>query len=172
MTHNAGSNAPSKLSRKRATPRFDALHASSARASAAARGSSRKRDTKCELALRRVLWRQGARYRVDVTSLPGRPDLVFPRERLAVFCDGDFWHGRDLQARLERLATGHNAPYWLAKIRTNVERDHRHEAALIAEGWHVLRLWETDIMKDTPAAAERVLHEIASLRSTGAQAKL
>jgi len=89
-----------------------------------------------------------------------------------VFCDGDFWHGRDLQARLERLATGHNAPYWLAKIRTNVERDRRNDAALRADGWRVLRLWETDILRDTPAAADRVLQEVVLLRIDRAQGKL
>lgn len=171
MARNVGSSAPRKLPRTRATPRFNDFHASSERASAAARGASRKRDTRCELALRRALWRLGARYRVDVANLPGRPDVVFFREKLVVFCDGDFWHGRDLQTRLERLASGHNAPYWLAKIRTNVERDCRHDAALRADGWHVLRLWETDILKDAPAAAELVLHEVVSLRTDRARAK-
>ena len=66
---------------------------------------------RCEIQLRCALWLSGLRYRVDVATLPWRPDIVFPRERIAVFCDGDFWHGRELEARLKKLATGHNAPY-------------------------------------------------------------
>jgi DNA mismatch endonuclease (patch repair protein) len=104
-------------------PRFEGYMPSSAKASAAARAASRRRDTQCELALRRALWALGLRYRVDVRQLPGKPDIVFRRLRIAIFCDGDFWHGRDLGARIRRLSRGHNAPYWVAKIRRNVERD-------------------------------------------------
>lgn len=64
--------------------------------------------------LRRAIWTLGLRYRVDVATLVGRPDLVFPRERVVVFCDGDFWHGRDLLARIAKLRKGSNAPYWVA----------------------------------------------------------
>jgi DNA mismatch endonuclease (patch repair protein) len=98
----------------------------------------------------------GLRYRVDVATLPGRPDIVFPRQRLALFCDGDFWHGRDLDKRLRRLGAGHNAPYWTAKIRTNVARDRQVDSMLAALGWRVLRLWESDIKKDLGSVAARV----------------
>src|SRR5437868_1470095 len=103
-----------------ATPRFDGLRASSKRASRAARASSRKKDTRCELALRRALWALGLRYRIAVPDLPGTPDIVFKNSKVAIFCDGDFWHGRNLDARLEKLARGHNAIYWVEKIRRNV----------------------------------------------------
>jgi DNA mismatch endonuclease (patch repair protein) len=76
--------------------------------------------------------------------------------RVVIFCDGDFWHGRDIEERERRLAAGHNAAYWVAKIRANVARDKRHTAELEAQGWRVLRLWETDIHRDPVAAAERV----------------
>jgi DNA mismatch endonuclease (patch repair protein) len=82
---------------------------------------------------------------------------VFLRPKIAVFCDGDFWHGRELQARLARLAAGHNAPYWLAKIRANVERDRANTEKLLSGGWRVLRLWETDILRQPEAAAARVI---------------
>jgi DNA mismatch endonuclease (patch repair protein) len=140
----------------RRTPSFTGLAPASQRARRAARGSSKKRGTKCELALRRLLRAKGLRYRLNVSGLPGKPDIVFLQPRIAVFCDGDFWHGRDLKARLTRLAAGHNATYWLHKIRTNVERDRRHTQRLIAYGWRVLRLWETDILRDPEAAAARV----------------
>jgi DNA mismatch endonuclease (patch repair protein) len=149
----------------RVTPSFRGLRPRSERSSAAARGASRKRDTACELLLRRELWKAGLRYRVDVATLPGRPDVVFPRQRVAVFCDGDFWHGRDLDARLTRLAEGHNAPYWVRKIQTNVERDRRVDAQLTGIGWTVLRLWDSEIRADPVAAAARVAFSVRAPRS-------
>jgi DNA mismatch endonuclease (patch repair protein) len=74
----------------RATPSFGGLRPASVRASSAARGASRKANTRCELVLRRQCWRSGLRYRLHHIGLPGCPDLVFPRSRVAVFCDGDF----------------------------------------------------------------------------------
>jgi DNA mismatch endonuclease (patch repair protein) len=85
-------------------PSYKGLEPASAAASAAARGSSRKADTRCEVKVRSLLWRAGARFRKNVTTLPGKPDIVFPGPRLAVFCDGDFWHGKDWDERRRRLA--------------------------------------------------------------------
>lgn len=139
--------------------RYTGLQAASPRASAAARGSSRKRDTKPELALRKALWALGVRYRIDAADLPGRPDLKFGAAHVVVFCDGDFWHGRNLEARLAKLNRGHNGPYWVAKIAANVERGRRHDAELRAAGWLVLRFWESDIATDL----YRISMEIAAL---------
>lgn len=137
--------------------RYTGLKPASARASRAARGSSKKRDTAPEVKLRKALRDQGLRgYRIDRASLPGRPDVVFARERVAVFCDGDFWHGRNLEERLAKLERGHNAPYWVAKIDGNVARDRRNDAALEAAGWAVLRFWESNVARDPSAAAEQV----------------
>src|SRR5262245_27046521 len=105
---------------------YRGLRPASSLTSAVASAASRKRDTKVELLLRRALWRRGLRYRVDVATLPGRPDIVFVGRRLVVFCDGDFWHGRDLRRRLRRLASGHNPRYWVEKIRGNVRRDRKN----------------------------------------------
>jgi DNA mismatch endonuclease (patch repair protein) len=73
-----------------------------------------------------------------------------------IFCDGDFWHGRDLQQRLEKLARGHNAAYWIAKVRRNVERDRQNTLALSAAGWNVLRFWETEVLHETTSVADRI----------------
>src|SRR5262245_18005673 len=105
---------------RRSTPSFAGRIPASRNASRAAQGSSNKTNSKCELVLRRALWAAGLRYRKSMSGLAGCPDIVFPRQKVVVFCDGDFWHGRDLDARLSRLARGHNAPYWVDKIRTNV----------------------------------------------------
>src|ERR1700682_2694340 len=110
------------MKRQRTTPSFAGLHPASDSASTAARGASAKTNTRCELVLRRELWRRGVRYRLLHPGLLGRPDIVFPKRGLVIFCDGDFWHGRDLEARLAKLARGHNASYWIAKVRQNVER--------------------------------------------------
>jgi len=150
----------------RRTPSYVGLHPASSSATSAAKGASRKRDTKPELILRRALWARGLRYRVDVGDLPGRPDIVFTAARVACFVDGDYWHGRELEDRIAKLARGHNAPYWVAKIKTNVERDRRHDAALAVAGWNVLRLWETDLLKDAGHAVEQV--EKALERHAGA----
>ena len=146
----------------RTTPDYTRLEPASKAASRAARGSSKKRDTNCELLLRRALWKLGLRYRVYVGDLPGRPDIVFPRARVAVFCDGDFWHGRDLASRQAKLASGHNAAYWTAKITANVERDRRNDELLCSSGWKVLRLWESDLRRDILGAAAAVRREIAN----------
>ena len=145
------------MRRERTTPSFDRLRPASEKASAAARGASTKANTRCELVLRRELWRRGLRYRLHHPGLPGRPDIVFIKHRVVVFCDGDFWHGRDLNSRLAKLAGGHNATYWLAKLERNVERDRRQTGALEASGWMVLRFWETDVLCQVGNVADQII---------------
>jgi DNA mismatch endonuclease (patch repair protein) len=87
---------------------------------------------------------------------------------VAVFCDGDFWHGRNLAARLKKLGAGHNAPYWTAKIRKNAERDARHTRQLEADGWLVLRFWESDILDDAEALAFVLADAVRRRRPQGA----
>lgn len=149
-----------KVEMDSAAPSFRGRSPRSAHASAAARGSSAKTGTAAEMLLRRALWARGLRYRVDASWVLGRPDIVFESARVAVFCDGDFWHGHDLDARLARLERGHNAAYWTAKINRNVARDALVTAALEREGWAVLRVWESDIRRDADAAADAVEHAV------------
>lgn len=144
-------------------PRYSGAPASD-RSSKAARGSSRKRDTRCEMLLRRALWRAGLRYRVSSKYLPGCPDIVFTKGRVAVFCDGDFWHGRNLLRRLSKLAEGHNSAYWTAKIQANSERDARNAEALCRRGWLVLRFWESDIIRDPEGIASSVAEAVGVRR--------
>lgn len=117
-----------------------------------------RRDTKPELALRSLLHRAGARFRVDFPIRPGggrpvRPDVVFPRRRVAVYVDGCFWHNCPIHGT--RPAT--NREYWDAKLDANRERDARTTRALEADGWTVLRFWEHEEPAD---AAEVVLTAI------------
>jgi DNA mismatch endonuclease (patch repair protein) len=118
------------------------------------------RDTKPEMALRRELHRRGLRYRVR-TRLVGHPDLVFPTAKIAVFVDGDYWHGNTWRLRgadsLEHyLSTRANGEFWLEKIRRNMTRDEQVTEQLIADGWTVVRLWESEILADPRCCADRV----------------
>ncbi len=137
-------------------PSYKGLTPASGRATRAARAASRKSGTRCEAVLRGALRRLGLRFALNAQSLPGCPDIVFRRERLAVFCDGDFWHGRNLEARLLKLEDGHNPAYWVAKVKANAARDRRHTRALRKLGWSVLRCWETDILENPARVASRV----------------
>jgi DNA mismatch endonuclease (patch repair protein) len=103
--------------------------------------------------LRRALWRLGLRYRKNVKSLPGKPDIVFFRNKVAIFCDGDFWHGREWPKLRAKLKRGSNSNYWLQKIRSNIERDRRNQALLEKSGWLVIRLWESDIKRSPEITA-------------------
>jgi DNA mismatch endonuclease (patch repair protein) len=150
------------------TPSYKGRRPASARASATARAASRTSDTRCEVKLRSVLWRAGVRFRKNVRSLPGRPDIVFPRARLVVFCDGDFWHGKDWCARRRKLEAGTNAPYWVAKIDANRSRDRRHTAQLESSGWTVLRIWESAIHEAPQAVAREILRTLQELDKASA----
>lgn len=120
-----------------------------------------QRDTPAELELRRELHRRGFRYRVDESMAGvtrGRPDLVFPTERVAVFVDGCFWHSCPQQATLPAA----NRDWWVARLRANVERDSRHTAELEQAGWVVLRFWEHEEPLD---CADRVDQAVSDTRS-------
>jgi DNA mismatch endonuclease (patch repair protein) len=104
----------------------------------------------------------GLRYRKYAARLPGNPDVVFSKARVVVFCDGDFWHGRNWEELRTQLQRRHNADYWVAKIDQNRERDRLNTDALTGDGWLVLRLWETDITRDPGEAAEVVRQAVAA----------
>lgn len=131
-------------------------------AASRAKRSNRKKDTAHELLLRRELCRLGLRYRKHVANLPGKPDLVFPRARVVVFCDGDFWQGRNWERLREQLERRHNAAYWLAKISRNMKRDRGQSEALRAAGWTVIRLWETDVKRDLAGAIQLIVAAVKS----------
>ncbi|HET8798560.1 MAG TPA: very short patch repair endonuclease [Thermoanaerobaculia bacterium] len=136
-------------------PRYSQFRPASEAASVAKR-RNRSRDTRAEMLLRRELWRRGLRYRLHDGSLPGKPDIVFRRARVAVFVDGDFWHGRNWEERRTKLQHGANAAYWIPKIEANIARDRFTTAALKRLGWKVARLWETDVLANPLRAANRV----------------
>lgn len=120
----------------------------------------KNRNTGPELVLRHELHRRGLRYRLR-SKLTGQPDLVFPRSRVVVFVDGDYWHGNTWRLRgatsFEAYCAGRaNSEFWRAKIAGNVRRDAEVTRTLKQRGWTVVRIWESDIVKDLMAAAGRV----------------
>jgi len=117
------------------------------------------RDTKPELIVRRMLWRLGARYRLDRKDLPGRPDIVMTRRKLVVFVHGCFWHGHDC-ARGARVPKA-NRDYWTGKIGRNRARDIESRAKLEVLGWRVEVVWECDL-KDAEALERRLAGLLAS----------
>lgn len=121
------------------------------------------KDTKAELALRRALSSLGLRYRLHRAGLPGRPDIVFVSRKLVVFCDGDFWHGRNWVKKQKTRPIKTRSKYWLNKIQTNMTRDKRNNRDLRKAGWKVLRLWETDILSDPEKAAAKVYKVLKQL---------
>lgn len=122
----------------------------------------RKKDTKPEVTLRKALWAAGLRFRKHYKELPGQPDVAFTRAKVAVFCDGIFWHGRDWEARKPRLVK--NREYWIPKIERNMARDRRNNAALEGAGWLVIRFWEDEITKELSRCVEEVRAAVASRR--------
>ena len=109
------------------------------------------KDTEPELMLRRALWKENLRYRVNYKELPGKPDIVFTKYHVVVFCDGDYWHGHNWAIRglssLEEELAGYS-DFWRKKILRNIERDKEVNEALKSQGWTVIRIWESDIRKN------------------------
>ena len=99
-------------------------------------------DTKIEVILRKALWHRGIRYRKNFKVCSCKPDIVLTKYKIAIFCDGDFWHGND------KYTVKNNAKFWNEKIKTNVERDLRNTIELRDNGWTVLRFWGTEIKKN------------------------
>jgi len=133
------------------------------------------RDTTPETRLRQALDARGLRADDSAPDLPGKPDLVFAAARLIVFVDGDYWHGNQwrrrgkaaLEEQFEASAEASRA-YWLRKIRRNMHRDHATTAALLAMGWTVLRLWESQISADVEGCV-RMIAEALDSRRPGAR---
>jgi DNA mismatch endonuclease (patch repair protein) len=111
------------------------------------------KDTAPELQVRRLIWSLGGRYRLHRKDLPGKPDIVLPARRIAIFVHGCFWHGHDC-ARGARVPKA-NRDYWLGKVGRNRARDIDSRAALESGGWRVETVWECEL-KDKPALEARV----------------
>lgn len=108
-----------------------------------------------ETALAKALWHNGVRYRLNYRRLPGSPDIAVTRKRVAIFIDGEFWHGFDWINRRPKLKS--NREYWIEKIEENMARDLKNDKVLADAGWLVLHFWERDIKHDLQGCVEKVL---------------
>jgi DNA mismatch endonuclease (patch repair protein) len=116
------------------------------------------RDTSIEITLRKALWNKGYRYRKNYKQLPGRPDIVLMKYKIAIFCDSEFFHGKDWEVLKPRLLKGKNPDYWIPKIERNMERDVEKDKELLFLGWTVIHFWGKDILKNTDECV-RVIEE-------------
>lgn len=121
----------------------------------------RGRDTSPEVLLRRELWRRGARYRLHAPTPGGRPDLVFVRQKVAVFVDGCFWHGCPQHYVRPRT----QGDFWAKKLRDNVRRDMQQTAALEAAGWAAVRLWEHEVAVAPVRCVDEVMAALSRKRA-------
>lgn len=120
------------------------------------------KDTNIEVLLRKALWHVGIRYRINYSALPGKPDIAITKYKIAIFCDGEFWHGRDWNTKKDKIMT--NRDYWIPKIEKNMMRDSEVDKQLCALGWQVMRFWGRDIKKDIVGCVRDVQEMIFEVR--------
>lgn len=119
----------------------------------------RSKDTKIEVILRKALWKRGYRYRKNYKMIPGSPDIALTKYRIAIFCDGEFFHGKDWEVLRPRLERGNNSEFWIKKISRNRERDEEINKKLLFMGWTVIRFWGNEIKKNTDECV-KVIEEV------------
>lgn len=120
----------------------------------------KNKDTSIELKLRKALWKKGYRYRKNHNKLPGKPDIVLTKYRIVIFCDSEFFHGKDWEKLKLQLEKGKNSEFWINKISKNIERDEKIEKELNFMGWTVLRFWGKDINKNVDECIKVVEEKI------------
>jgi len=108
-----------------------------------------------EMMLAKTLWHRGVRYRLNYRALAGSPDIAITKHKVAVFVDGEFWHGHDWETRKPRLKR--NREYWIEKIEENMARDKRNDGILRGAGWSVIHFWEKEVLKDLDSCVEAVI---------------
>lgn len=113
-----------------------------------------------ETILAKTLWHSGIRYRYNYKKLRGSPDIAITRYHIAVFVDGEFWHGKNWEMRKPRLKS--NREYWVEKIEENMARDLRNDQILSSMGWQVVHFWEKDVKKEPQECASVIIEMIAN----------
>jgi len=113
------------------------------------------KDSKPEVLLRRALWRAGVRFRVNVKSITGKPDIAIKKYKVAIFVDGEFWHGYDWEEKRKKIKS--NKAFWLAKIERNMQRDREVNATLEEEGFRVFRFWQKEVQQNLGQCLNKIL---------------
>ena len=122
----------------------------------------RSSNTKAEILLAKALFSNGYRYRKNNKNVFGTPDLTFKKIKLAIFVDGEFWHGKDWENRKNNIET--NKEYWIKKIESNIKRDIKVNDILLSQNWTVLRFWAKDIEKKLDYCVSKIENVIKSLK--------
>lgn len=115
----------------------------------------RSTETKPEQKLRKFLWGLGIRYRKNVKSMPGTPDIVIAKHKIVIFVDGEFWHGFNWEIKKNKIKV--NRDYWIPKIEKNMQRDSINNQTYKNNGWTVLRFWEHQIKKEFNICINQIL---------------
>lgn len=121
----------------------------------------RLKNGKAETILAKIIWHKGYRYRKNYKKLPGSPDIAILRYHIAVFVDGEFWHGENWEERKAKLK--HNREYWIEKIEENIARDKRVDAQLKELGWIPIHFWEKQVLKNTDECLNAILELINTM---------
>ncbi len=127
----------------------------------------RGKDTSIEVKLRKALWHKGYRYRKNYKKLPGSPDIAITKYKIAIFCDSEFFHGKDFSEKKEKIQNGTHGDYWVNKIDANIERDLRTDKDLASLGWTVLHFWGGEINKNLDECVKTVEEEIFKKKIEG-----
>ena len=120
-------------------------------------------DTSIEIKLRKALWAKGYRYRKNCKKVLGKPDICFIGKRIAIFCDSEFWHGKDYLEGKYTPKT--NAEFWISKLERNIQRDKEVNKILEQEGWKVLRFWQKDIEQNLEQCIFTITDVLKSLNT-------
>ena len=116
------------------------------------------KNGKSEQLLAKALWHNGIRYRKNLRGLPGSPDIAITKYKIAIFVDGEFWHGYDWENRKQKLKS--NREYWIEKIEENIARDIRNDILLKEQGWIPIHFWEKQITHDLQKCVDKVVDNI------------
>jgi DNA mismatch endonuclease (patch repair protein) len=119
-------------------------------------------DTSIEIMLRKALWHEGIRYRKNYKTLPGKPDIVLTRYKIAIFCDGEFWHGKELI--VNKRIPKKNQDFWINKIEKNIKRDNEIDIQLFQQGWLVLRFWGNEIINSLSSCVWEIRENIFKIQ--------
>ena len=122
------------------------------------------KDTSIELQLRKALWHKGYHYRKNYKALPGSPDIVLTKYKIAIFCDSEFFHGKDWEILKLRLEKGKNPDFWIKKIERNRNRDCENDRQLLFLGYTVLHFWGQDITKHTDECLQAIEEAICDIK--------
>ena len=123
----------------------------------------KSKNTSIEVLLCKALWHEGIRYRKGYGKLPGKPDIVITKYKIAIFCDGELWHGKDWENKKKQFKT--NSDYWIPKIERNIARDTENEKKLERMGWTIMRFWGNEIKKNLTDCVKEIKETIYDIKN-------